>query len=368
MLLLVFFLFSINTVAQEYRTSVDVRVPLRVESAIVNSRTMVYYEIYLTNFSSKVLELELLEVINENLTAVSYDSDRLSGVVKKVGTSYVHATPTIHPGAVSIIFLEYELPKLDTFRVLHHFAVREVASEEKFNVQTEDVTIINPSPMILGNPLSGGPWAAIYSPAWDRGHRRVTYTINGKARIPGRLAIDFIKLDKKGRYASNDPDRIANWYGYNSQVLAVADGVIASIDDSYPESTTISEHPSLTGEKGAGNYISIKIGKETFAFYEHLKPGSIRVKVGQEVKKGEVIANLGFTGSTQSPHLHFHLADKDSPLGGDGVPFAFESFELLGAYNDFSLFGKELWDTKGVGSLGIKRNERPIENAVVVFK
>jgi murein DD-endopeptidase len=101
-----------------------------------------------------------------------------------------------------------------------------------------------------------------------------------------------------------------------------------------------------------------------FAFYEHLKPKSIKVKKGQTVKKGDVIASLGFTGQTTGPHLHFHVADTDSPLGAEGIPFVFETFEMLGAYSDFTQFGKALWTPI---NKSIRYQERPLPNCVIEF-
>src|SRR3546814_18939739 len=60
---------------------------------------------------------------------------------------------------------------------------------------------------VLGPPLRGGLWVAIHSPTWARGHRRVLYTIDGRARIPGRFAIDWVRVDAQGRTTPGDPER-----------------------------------------------------------------------------------------------------------------------------------------------------------------
>jgi murein DD-endopeptidase MepM/ murein hydrolase activator NlpD len=194
----------------------------------------------------------------------------------------------------------------------------------------------------------------------------VIYTVEEKRRIPGRFAIDFIRLNNEGKYANGTDDEIKNWYGYGADVLAVSDGVIASTCDDFSESAALSTHPSYPAEKATGNYVSIDIGNERMVFYEHLKPGSIKVKSGQKVKKGDVIASLGFTGQTTGPHLHFHVADKNSYLGAEGVPFVFESFIILGSYADMSKFGKEVWEPAKNSGQRI-RAERPVPNAVIKF-
>ncbi|HEY3569693.1 MAG TPA: M23 family metallopeptidase [Thermoanaerobaculia bacterium] len=57
----------------------------------------------------------------------------------------------------------------------------------------------------------------------------------------------------------------------------------------------------------------------------HLKQGSVRVKAGDTVKRGQVIAQLGQTGNTTEPHLHFQLTDGPDPLYSRGVPILFKN-------------------------------------------
>src|SRR5690606_16434230 len=140
-------------------------------------------------------------------------------------------------------------------------------------------------------------------------------------------AIDWIQLDADGRHAQGDPEIVANWHAYGTEVLAVADAVVAAVRDDVEESETLSAHPDLPLEDGSGNYVVLDLGGNRYAFYEHLKPGSVRVAVGDRVGKGETLAELGFTGHASGPHLHFHVADGVVPLGSEGLPFVIDAFE-----------------------------------------
>jgi len=82
---------------------------------------------------------------------------------------------------------------------------------------------------------------------------------------------------------------------------------------------------------------------QRFVFYEHLKPGSVRVRVGQHVRRGEVLAALGFPGDSTGPHLHPHVADANAPLDAEGVPYVFTEFEELGVYASVAQFGSVPW-------------------------
>ena len=111
----------------------------------------------------------------------------------------------------------------------------------------------------------------------------------------------------------------------------------------------------------------LDIGDGLYAFYEHLRPGSLRVKPQQRVRRGEPIAQVGFSGSGNWPHLHFHVADAPSPLGAEGVPFALSRFRRVGAYEDIANLGKAPWVARPDQGDAWRQAERPADNAVVWF-
>ena len=84
---------------------------------------------------------------------------------------------------------------------------------------------------------------------------------------------------------------------------------------------------------------------------------------GQRVRRGEVVAQLGFTGDSTGPHLHLHVGDAAAPLGAEGQPFVLDRFEVLGRYPDIAAMGKTRWSAEGAGS----DHERPGPNVVVDF-
>ena len=68
-----------------------------------------------------------------------------------------------------------------------------------------------------------------------------------------------------------------------------------------------------------------------------MQPGSLRVEVGDRVRRGQVLGLLGNTGNTDAPHLHFHIMDGPSPLQSNGLPFVHPRFEGQGLVTDESL-------------------------------
>ncbi len=79
-----------------------------------------------------------------------------------------------------------------------------------------------------------------------------------------------------------------------------------------------------------GNHIVLSLPDGTYALYAHLKPGSLMVKAGDTVTKGQKLAEVGNTGNTSAPHLHFHVMDGPSPLTSSGLPYVLERLDVVG--------------------------------------
>jgi murein DD-endopeptidase MepM/ murein hydrolase activator NlpD len=118
----------------------------------------------------------------------------------------------------------------------------------------------------------------------------------------------------------------------------------------------------------AGNHVVVEIGEARYAFYAHMQPGSLRVKVGDKVVTGQVLGLLGNSGNTDAPHLHFHVMDGPSPLVSNGLPYVFTSFEGQGVLRDekpLSTGGEVNIDKNALA--GPHKNQLPLNNEVVSF-
>jgi len=363
-------LLAVRPAFSQQPKPLEIKVLFKPETVLISGQPTLYYELQLVNSSVDSLFLQDLYISK----LIGQKDSTVERVVEKIDLRKQYSTEkkakaqqdlVLLPGASGIVYVELILPGnyggLLTHRLIYKTKRNPAASPDTLLAAT--INYASPAAVVVGPPLREGDWAAVYDPSWERGHRRVVYAPDGQSRIPGRFAIDFIKMDPQGKYASGDENEIKNWLGYGATVIAVADGVVASTLNDFPESKTLSAHPSWPSEKATGNYVSLDIGNGHVVFYEHLQPGSIKVKPGQAVKKGDPIAALGFTGQTTGPHLHFHIANANSPLGAEGIPFAFERFTLLGGYPDFSQFGKTPWAPAQQTVV----KERPAPNSVIRF-
>ncbi len=67
-----------------------------------------------------------------------------------------------------------------------------------------------------------------------------------------------------------------------------------------------------------GNYIVIQ-NEDYCCLLAHLKKDSLRVTVGDQVAPGDVLAQVGHSGSSQMPHLHIQLMDSQDLAVAKGV-------------------------------------------------
>jgi murein DD-endopeptidase len=330
--------------------SFDVVVPTPPSPNTIDAREWLVYELHLTNFSREPIRLKAVEVLSDRGVVLQRLADAdLDARIALAGAMRGELQP-VQPGERAIVYLEVPMSTGHAAAKLRHRVRYE--STKAIDEIVGGETVIRPKARLaLGPPLRGGPWAAVYAWEWPRGHRRVFYTLDGRARLPGRLAIDWVRQDEEGNLAHGDADVVKNSFGYGADVLAVADARVAAVRDGILESERVSANPKHALDDAAGNYVSLDLGDGRFAIYEHLVPGSIRVARGDRVRRGQVLASLGFTGDSTGPHLHFHVADSPLPLSGEGVPFELEQFRVVGA-----------------AAPGFRKHERPAPNAVVVFE
>lgn len=101
-----------------------------------------------------------------------------------------------------------------------------------------------------------------------------------------------------------------------TSVLAALDGAVISVKD---DSNTGGDDPKYEKD---GNFIEILHDNNEVSEYEHIKFKSAKVKVGDRVKVGQQIAEVGNTGWSECPHLHFMVYPKGSEYKTLEIKFA----------------------------------------------
>jgi murein DD-endopeptidase MepM/ murein hydrolase activator NlpD len=190
-------------------------------------------------------------------------------------------------------------------------------------------------------PLSG-VWYVGEGPSFHTAHRI----------HPGEeFALDIGQLGEGGRTYRGDGLSLRDYYAYGAPVLAAADGRVVRTHDGQAENPGALQRPGETSDaylarhaaeldKGvastdlnwaAGNYVMIDHGGAEYSLYAHLQPGSVRVKVGDQVHAGAMVGSLGSSGNSSEPHLHFQVCDRPDPFLCAGIPVAFGNLIILWA-------------------------------------
>jgi murein DD-endopeptidase MepM/ murein hydrolase activator NlpD len=355
---------------------IDVEVPLAPTPVKADGRIHLLYELHLTNLRLRSLELIRLEVLNDQASvrplAVYRDAELVSRLARPGAPSDLADKRAIGGGMRAVVFLQITFNSVSEVPLaLRHrlfFKSDDPNGEERL-VDTARVVVQRKPPLVIGPPVHGGGWLASNGMSNTSSHRRTLLAVNGKARIAQRFATDWTRIGADGLAFRGDPSKNANWSAYGMEVLAVADASVADVSDGMPENdpTSANRAVPITLENAAGNYVILDLGHGNFALYAHLQPGRIHVKIGDKVKRGQVLALLGNSGNSDAPHLHFHMTDGNSPLGAEGVPYVIDSFELQGILPSKGLLIEGGWKPSPRTKPDKRLLELPIENAVVRF-
>lgn len=186
----------------------------------------------------------------------------------------------------------------------------------------------------LSPPLRGTGWVAASSCCTLNPHRGATLAIDGTIRVPERFAIDFVRLNDQERLFDGPISDLSSYDFFGDRIHAAAAGRVVRVADGLPEQVPGALPVGATIQNAGGNHVVVDIGQGRFAFYAHLKTGSVRAKVGDRVRTGQVLGLLGNTGNTDSPYLHFHVMDSPSPLQSNGLPYTFTRFKARGIVID----------------------------------
>lgn len=194
---------------------------------------------------------------------------------------------------------------------------------------------------------------------WTAGHTPAEKVPSHGVDLLGQTyAYDFLKVDwDKEGFIFHDKSTLRfftigisvnDCYGFGEPIYSPVDGEVVAVEDGLSDHRWVhpvkdylamyvrafymwlSSKPNL--HKIIGNYFIVKIeGMEAYAFFAHAKKNSIQVNLGDKVHTGQHLADVGHTGNSTAPHLHFHLMDRADLLSAHGLPCDFRKYD---AFND----------------------------------
>jgi Peptidase family M23 len=317
----------------------ELRVPKPPTVATADGKSFLVYELHVTNFSRDVMALKQVEVAagegaSRRVLVDVADSTLARSIARPGVTIPIADGPKIAGGMRAVVFMWVPVDHAKPPTSIRNRVTVEQQSGDSTRRQELDGPPVPVAPEFapIGPPLRGGPWLSANGPEPLSGHRRALVPTGGAPTIAQRFAIDWVLVDSTYRTFNGDQLRNESYYAYGNDALAVANGVVVVTRDGIPQNIpgATSRAVPITLETVGGNHVIIDIGTGRYAFYAHLQPGSLRVKVGDHVTRGQVIGLVGNSGNSTEPHLHFHVSDSPSPLGSEGVPNAYDSFQVVG--------------------------------------
>lgn len=298
-----------------------------------DGRVHLQYELMLTNTVPLPVKVTEVEVDGDGRPIAVLSGDTLQAAMSPLG-SETGTTPELPASTVGIVWMDLSFPSPRQIpkQVSHRLTVDVgpgllvgptiTDTGARAEVSTQPAVSIAP-------PLRGGRWVAVGGPMGP--HRRALQAVNGHLRLGQRFAVDFAALlDDQGRTHVGDPDANASYFNYGQPVLAVGAGTVVEAVDGLSDQIPNQNAPVPLADAG-GNEVILKLDTGIFVGYGHLKPGSVRVEVGDKVGSGDVLGELGNSGNSTGPHLHLQLMTDPSFLDADGLPFVTSAFRLDGS-------------------------------------
>ena len=222
------------------------------------------------------------------------------------------------------------------------------------------IAVSRDRPVMVSEPLAGGDWLDKNGCCTLNAHRAALFGAAGRPVSGERYGIDFERVDSQfNLFRPGSPPTLATNYGYGADLLAVASGTVVAVQDGLPDQPPVATPAGLTLNELGGNSVVVRIHLGVYAFYGHIPPGKVNVHVGERVHTGQVIGELGNSGNSNHPHLHFQLMDGPSPLTSQGLPFEFPSFTLL-AYQRGN-------DAVSLQPAPVLHHAYPLDNTVIGF-
>ncbi|MGE0556221.1 MAG: peptidoglycan DD-metalloendopeptidase family protein [Gemmatimonadales bacterium] len=167
-------------------------------------------------------------------------------------------------------------------------------------------------------------------------HRRIPIGGELAKRIgismnPVRYANDFAPVGPRGELSRGSLADPTSWYAYGALVRAPAAGVVVSAAGDVPDNRieggeliVPNEVASDPIKSALGNHLVIRHGPRSYSVLAHLRAGTVGPAVGDSVRQGERVAEIGFSGDTGF-HVHVHqMLVTEAKLDTEGLPSYFD--------------------------------------------
>jgi hypothetical protein len=347
------------------------------------------YELVLTNVAHAPVRVDRIELHDAASAAlVPGTTGRVDLTPLQVGTGAEgvsdpgagNTSVTIAPTTTYIAWLDVVFPQRSAVpATIEHFVSGAVlpANAPPASVQMR-LGRLDPGtdgPIVVGAPVPAGTWYMSEGCcADDTHHRRGIEPVNGELEFPQRYAIDLFKLDDEHRTWVGDPSNLGSYLSYRQPILSAAAGTVVAAQDGLANSAEIPKPTNLASVKETvGNHVIVQISDGVYVLYAHMDPGSVAVRVGDRVTRGQELGLIGNSGISTTPHLHFQILSTPTYFPADSKPYVFDSFTLLGRIpvrlwdDDLGLQPTGALPFEAANPSSARTNELPLDRDVIKF-
>lgn len=348
---------------------------MRIDDAPVavkgsDGRYHVVYELELTNFTDGAMSVERLEALDagDGRVVAALDGAELA---QRLQVNDRAAQPRgLGAAQNGVLYLHLVFDSRSALpRALQHRASLLIGAAP-FTETAGKVRVHRPTDLLLDAPLRGPRYIAADGCCDSTRHIRATLPVNGRRFTGQRFAIDWEQLDEQNRVFVGNPRDPASYVIYGKPVYAVADGRVVAAVDGLPDSPPGGLPAGLPLEQADGNHVVLDLGDDRFALFAHLKPGSVQVRQGQHVQRGQLLGLVGTSGNSSEPHLHFQITDGPSTFASNGLPYLLRSFRAssrgisTAAFDEAAASGRPL-ATEPVPDPGRRHRVLPLDLWIV---
>jgi len=342
-----------------------------------DGRIHLVYELEATNFTGGKTTIEKLQVLDADSRNVvaTLDAKEVASRLQPAGLR--ESVDTFAPSMTATIFLHVTFSKAEEVpdQLVHRLSLKATAAPPGQQQITEEVApteVDHRDVAVVGPPLRGSNYVASDSCCDATRHTRATLAINGQVWLAQRYAVDYEQLNADNRLFSGNKKKLENWTIFGQEAIAVADGTVVKAVDGLPEQVPGVFPENISPKDADGNSVILDLGGGNYALYAHFQPGSVRVKEGERVKRGEVLGLVGNSGNSVAPHLHFHMMGGPHSFASNGLPYEVDSFTVTGrsagteAFNEAEQKGTRL-EVTPVDPTKKVTDAMPLDQRVVSF-
>lgn len=174
---------------------------------------------------------------------------------------------------------------------------------------------------------TNGDWSFNYTNHFTVGTHEAKHDDSVLYTLPYMPGASFkVTQGYNGSFSHTGPDEFAtDWkMPEGTSVLAARDGTVVSVKDHFDKGGPHRKY------EDCANMVVVQHSDRTMAHYCHLAPRSAKVRVGDKVRAGDLLAASGNTGFTSGPHLHFAVFKARNGYGRETIPVKFRTAEGTG--------------------------------------